>query len=137
MAIINTLPKCLDSPYLTHDPEAPGRVGRLLAFARDRLAAASDLVAAGQGDSTDVALFRYEAMFACLRALLARKGYRELGLRCLLLAIEGFYVRNGELDVALVHGFERAMSLRTTPAEGASLASALMERASAILETAA
>ena len=45
MAIINTLDKCLDSPYLFRDAEAPARVGALLAQGRDLLGAARDAVA--------------------------------------------------------------------------------------------
>ena len=37
----------------------------------------------------------YEAMFSCLRALVYDKGYREAGLRCLMLACEELYVRPG------------------------------------------
>ena len=134
MAIINTFPKCLGSPYLFEDPAAPDRVGPLLALARERIGAAGDLVRAGQGESTDVALFSYEAMFASLRALVYRKGYREAGLRCLLLAVEALYVRPGLLDVALVHAFERAQGLKLPPAAAFAAAEALAGRASELLE---
>ena len=133
MAIINTFPKCLGSPYLFEDPAAPGRVGPLLALARGRIGAADDLVRAGQGGSTDVALFSYEAMFASLRALVYRKGYREAGLRCLLLAVEALYVRPGLLDVALVHAFERAQGLRATPSESLAAAVAFADRVEDLL----
>ena len=70
MAIINTFTKCLDSPYLTLDPEAPQRVRGLLALAGDRLEAAQDLIGSAQpADQADAALIAYEAMFACIRAL--------------------------------------------------------------------
>ncbi len=39
MAIINTFQKCLDSPYLIEDKDAPARIGELLAKAGDRLEA--------------------------------------------------------------------------------------------------
>ena len=43
MAIINTLQKCLDSPYLFEDKEAPNRIVDLLAKAGDRLEAAVNI----------------------------------------------------------------------------------------------
>src|SRR6266446_1666465 len=127
MAIINTLQKCLDSPYLFVDPEAPNLVGGLLTKAGDRLEAAANLVNTG-GDLADVSFLSYEAMFCCLRALVYAKGYREAGLRCLMLACEHLYVRPGLLDVAHVHAFERAQGLKTPPAENLAAASAFVKR---------
>src|SRR5436190_17356446 len=117
MAIINTFPKCLDSPYLFQDKDAPTRVGGLLALAGDRLEAAANIQMTGQGDPADVSFLSYEAMFACLRALVYDKGYREAGLGCLLLACEALYVKPGILDAAHIHAFERAQGLKTPPAE--------------------
>ena len=98
MAIINTLQKCLDSPYLFEDKEAPNRIVDLLAKAGDRLEAAVNIHYQGQGDPADIVFLSYEAMFSCVRALVYAKGYREFGLRCLMLACEGLYVRPGQLD---------------------------------------
>jgi uncharacterized protein (UPF0332 family) len=128
MAIINTLEKCLDSPYLFEDREAPHRVGGLLAKAGDRLEAAANLHATGQGDPADVTFLSYEAMFCCLRALVYAKGYREAGLRCLLLACEKLYVRPGQLDVGHLHAFERAQGLKPPPDEALAAASAFVKR---------
>ena len=52
-------------------------------------AAAVNIHTTGQGDPADVVFLSYEAMFCCLRALVYAKGYREFGLRCLLLACDG------------------------------------------------
>lgn len=128
MAIINTLQKCLESPYLFEDEEAPNRIGGLLAKAGDRLEAAANVQTSGQGDPADVSFLCYEAMFSCLRALVYAKGYREAGLRCLLLACEHLYVRQGLLDVEHVHAFERTQGLKTPPAENLAAASALVKR---------
>src|SRR5712671_4579451 len=117
MAIINTLQKCLESPYLFEDAEAPARVGALLVKAGDRLEAAANVQTSGQGDAADVSFLSYEAMFCCLRALVYAKGYREAGLRCLMLACEHLYVRPGLLDVAHIHAFERAQGLKAPPDE--------------------
>jgi uncharacterized protein (UPF0332 family) len=128
MAIVNTLKKCLDSPYLFEDKDAPARIGALLAKAGDRLEAAWNVHQSGQGDGADVSFLSYEAMFCCLRALVYAKGYREAGLRCLLLAAENLYVRAGLLDVAHIHAFERAQGLKTTPDENVNAASAFVRR---------
>jgi hypothetical protein len=72
-------------------------------------------------------------MFSCLRALVYHKGYREAGLRCLMLACEGLYVREGTLDVAHIHAFERAQGLKTPPAENLAAASAFVKRTLEIL----
>ncbi len=64
MAIINTLQKCLDSPYLFQDPEAPGRVASLLKFAGDRLDAARKIQKSAKPDPADIGSLAYEAMFA-------------------------------------------------------------------------
>jgi uncharacterized protein (UPF0332 family) len=128
MAIVNTLKKCLDSPYLFEDKDAPARIGALLAKAGDRLEAAWNINQSGQGDAADVSFLSYEAMFCCLRALVYAKGYREAGLRCLLLAAENLYVRTGLLDVAHIHAFERAQGLKTTPDENVNAASAFVRR---------
>ena len=134
MAIVNTFPKCLDSPYLFHDAEAPDRVGGLLATAADRLEAAANIQSTGQGDPADVSFLSYEAMFACIRALVYDKGYREAGLRCLLLACEELYVKPGLLDAELIHAFERAQALRTPPATNLKAASDLVRRTLEILK---
>ena len=128
MAIVNTLKKCLDSPYLFEDKEAPTRIGGLLAKAGDRLEAAANIQMTGQGDAADVTFLSYEAMFCCLRALVYAKSYREAGLRCLLLACENLYVRPGDLDVSHLHAFERAQGLRSTPSESLAAASAFVKR---------
>ena len=36
MAIVNTFQKCLETPYLIEDKDAPDRIGELLAKAGDR-----------------------------------------------------------------------------------------------------
>src|SRR3954447_6184154 len=128
MAIINTLQKCLDSPYLFEDQEAPNRIGGLLASAGDRLEAASNIQNTGQGDPADVSFLSYQAMFACLRALVYSKGYREAGLRCLMLACENLYVKAGLFDVNHIHAFERVQSLRVPPDEALAAASAFTKR---------
>lgn len=133
MGIINTLEKCLDSPFLFHDPEAPARVGGLLDLAANRLELARSSQQTGQGDPADITLMSYEAMFACVRALVYAKGYREAGLRCLLLACEKLYVLPGQLDSSLVHAFEKAQGLRSSPDEALAAAASLLERTQSIL----
>jgi len=54
MAITNTLKKCLESPYLFADAEAPGRVADLMAQARSRAEGAARLLAAENPDAADV-----------------------------------------------------------------------------------
>ena len=129
MAIINTFAKCLESPYLFTDATAPDRVADLLKLAGDRLGAASDLLALPKSDAGDVATLAYEAMFAGLRALVYARGYREAGLRCLMLACEGLYVRPGLLDVGHVHAFERAQGMKLAPGEAVAAAGAFVGRA--------
>ena len=80
MAIINTLQKCLDSPYLVEDKEAPARISDLLAKAGDRLDAAVNIHTTGQGDPADVIFLSYEAMFCCLRSLGLRQGLPRVRL---------------------------------------------------------
>ena len=128
MAIVNTFQKCLDSPYLFQDQEAPTLVGGLLAKAGDRLEAAANVRNTGQGDPADIGFLSYEAMFCCLRALVYDKGYREAGLRCLMLACEDLYVRPGQLDVAHIHAFERAQGLKLPPEEALAAASSFVKR---------
>jgi uncharacterized protein (UPF0332 family) len=128
MAIVNTFQKCLDSPYLFEDAEAKTQVGSLLARAGDRLEAAANIKNTGQGDPADIGFLSYEAMFCCLRALVYDKGYREAGLRCLMLACEHLYVRPGQLDVDHIHAFERAQGLKLPPDQALSAASAFVKR---------
>jgi len=128
MAIVNTFQKCLDSPYLFHDPEAGALVGSLLAKAGDRLEAAANIRNTGQGDPADIGFLSYEAMFCCLRALVYDKGYREAGLRCLMLACENLYVRQGLLDVEHIHAFERAQGLKLPPEQALASATAFVKR---------
>ena len=128
MAIINTFNKCLDSPYLLEDNEAPTRIVELLAKAGDRLDAAVNIHTTGQGDPADIVFLSYEAMFCCLRALVYAKGYREFGLRCLLLACENLYVRPGQLDSQLLRKFELAQRLKLSPAEAVESCSAFVKR---------
>ncbi len=128
MAIINTFQKCLDSPYLVEDKEAPGRISELLTKAGDRLDAAVNIHTTGQGDPADVVFLSYEAMFCCLRALVYAKGYREFGLRCLLLACDSLYVRSGQLDADHLRKFELAQRLKMSPADAVAASSAFVKR---------
>lgn len=134
MAIINTLSKCLESPYLFRDEEAPRRIGGLLAKAGDRLEGAANLQGLPNADPGDICFLSYEAMFCCLRALVYAKGYREAGLRCLLLACENLYVRPGLLDVEHIHAFERAQGLRLSATDAFQAASAFVKRTLELLQ---
>lgn len=133
MAIINTFEKCLDSPYLLKDPTAPARTAALIAQADQRLACAIKIHEAGHGDPVDAIYLAYEAMFCCVRALVHARGYRELGLHCLMLACESLYVRTGQLDIALLHRFQRAQRLKLTPAEAVDAAAAFLSRTRELL----
>lgn len=135
MAIVETFRKCLDTPYLRQAPDAPGRVPGLLALASDRLDAASALDVNSPGDGADISLLSYEAMFACIRALVYAHGYRESGLRCLLLACEELYIRPGTLDAAHLHAFQRVQGLKLPPADSLAAAAALVQRTLQILES--
>src|SRR5262249_60656457 len=108
--------------------EAPGRISALLAKAGDRLDAAVNIHTTGQGDPADVVFLSYEAMFCCLRALVYAKGYREFGLRCLMLACDGLYVRTGQLDGEHLRKFELAQRLKLSPADAFAAWSALVKR---------
>jgi uncharacterized protein (UPF0332 family) len=127
MAIINTFEKCLNSPYLFEDKEAPSRISDLLAKAGDRLDAAVNIHTTG-GDPADVVFLSYEAMFCCLRALVYAKSYREFGLRCLLLACESLYVRTGQLEADHLRKFEQAQRLKMSPADAVAASSAFVKR---------
>lgn len=128
MAIINTFQKCMDSPYLFEDKDAPARIVELLAKAGDRLDAAVNIHSTGQGDPADIIFLSYEAMFCCLRALVYQKGYREYGLRCLLLACDHLYVRTGQFDAELLRKLELAQRLRLSPGEAVESCSAFVRR---------
>jgi uncharacterized protein (UPF0332 family) len=133
MAIVNTFRKCLDSPYLMEDKEAPARIVDLLSKAGDRLEAAVNIHSTGTGDPADIVFLSYEAMFCCLRALVYAKGYREYGLRCLLLACENLYVRTGLLDAELLRKLELAQRLKLAPADAVESCSAFVRRALELL----
>lgn len=135
MAIVQTFEACLQSPYLRRDDSAADRVGELLNRAADRLDAAANIQANPKGDPTDLCLMSYEAMFCCLRALVYQRGYREAGLRCLILACEGLYVRPGLLDAQHLHAFERAQALRLAPDEALEAASAFVKQTLQLLQT--
>ncbi|RUL86501.1 HEPN domain-containing protein [Tautonia sociabilis] len=134
MAIVNTFEKCLEGPYLSRDDSAAEAVGELLRRASDRLEAAAGLRASPKGDPADLCLLAYEAMFCCLRALVYRLGYREAGLRCLLLACEALYVRPGRLDARHLLDFERAQALKLPPDEALDAAAALVKRTLELLQ---
>lgn len=127
MAIINTFAKCLESRYLVEDPTSAERIGELLSKAADRLEGAANIQANG-GDQADLVFLCYEAMFCGLRALVYARGYRELGLRCLMLACETLYVRPGELDAEHLRRFELAQRLKLPPAEALEAASTFSKR---------
>lgn len=133
MAIINTFDRCLDSPFLVRDPAAPARAGALLEQAGDLLGAARDILGGAKPDPADVGSLAYQAMFAAIRALVYAKGYREAGLRCLVLACEGLYVRSGRLDAGQLVAFERVQGYKVPPADAVALAGALIERAGTLI----
>ena len=62
-----------------------------------------------------------------MRALVYAKGYREFGLRCLMLACEGLYVRTGQLDGEFLRKFELAQRLKLSPAEAVEASSAFVK----------
>jgi uncharacterized protein (UPF0332 family) len=128
MAIINSLEKCLDSPYLRQDATAPEQVGGLIQFASERLELASALHRTPKSDPADTVMLAYEAMFACVRALVYREGYREASLRCLLIALDHFYVRTNRLDPSLIHEFHRAQSLELGPEQAIGACQRLLDR---------
>ena len=105
-------------PICFEDKEAPNRIVELLAKAGDRLDGAVNIHTTGQGDPADVVFLSYEAMFSCVRALVYAKGYREFGLRCLLLACDGLYVRTGQLDAEHLRKFEQIQRLKMSPRRG-------------------
>jgi uncharacterized protein (UPF0332 family) len=133
MAIVNTLEKCLGSPYLFVDKDAPTRVGKLLALAGDRLEAAVNLSRAPKSDPAEVNMMCHEAMFACIRALVYDKGYREAGLRCLLLAFEKLYIHPGLVDSSHIHMYEKVQALAPAPEESIEAASAFVKKTLEIL----
>ena len=100
----------------------------MLAKAGDRLDGAVNIHTTGQGDPADVVFLSYEAMFSCVRALVYAKGYREFGLRCLLLACDGLYVRTGQLDAEHLRKFEQVQRLKMSPAEAVEASSAFVKR---------
>ena len=133
MAIINTLEKCLDSPYLFRDPAAPARVAGLLEQGADQLGAARNLLASAKPDPTDVGTLAYQAMFAALRALVYAKGYREAGLKCLVLACEVLYVLPGTLGAGQLVAFERVQGFKLGPSEAVAAAADLLDQARALV----
>lgn len=134
MAIVQTFEKCLDSPYLFRDPDAAARVASLIEQARGRLEAAKNLDRA-KGDPADVCLLAYESMFASLRAAVYSRGYREAGLRCLLLACESLLVRNGLIQDKLLLDFERAQGLKLSPDKSIEAAISWLEQSIVAVST--
>ncbi len=61
-------------------------------------------------------------------ALVYAKGYREAGLRCLMLACEQLYVKPGLLDANFIHAFERSQGLKLKPEEALAAASRFVKR---------
>ncbi len=133
MAIINTLEKCLDSPYLFRDPTAPTRVPGLLSQASDALGAARLLLANAKPDATDIGTLAYQAMFAGVRALVYDQGFREGGLKCLIVACEALYVRPGKLDSGHLIAFERVQGFKLQPGEAVVAAADLLGRVNALV----
>lgn len=136
MAIVNNLQKCLESPYLFEDADAPSRVPALLNSAADRLEAATNIHSYNKGDKADIIFLAYESMFACMRALVYTKGFREYGLRCLIIATEVHYVKPGLLDGALIQKFQQLQQLKSKPEEALEIASAFVKRTLEILTSA-
>lgn len=54
----------------------------------------------------------YYAMFHAARALLYSRGYKERSHRCLVAALEFFFVKNNLLEMRFIRGLLKAMSLR-------------------------
>ena len=133
MAIINTLEKCLESPFLFRDAAAPARVSGLLAQADDALGAARDLLASARPDATDVGTMAYQAMFACLRALVYARGYREAGLKCLVLACDALYVRPGSLEGGHLITFERVQGFKLNPTNAVEAAACFVDAAKGLV----
>ena len=127
MAIITTFEKCLESPYLFVDEQAPGRVAALVGQAQGRLELAEEVASKSSGglESVEISFLSHQAMFFCLRALVYAKGYREAGLKCLLSALSALYIKPGRLDAEFVQAFEAAQSLKATPRENLHAARSL------------
>jgi hypothetical protein len=76
----------------------------------------------------DRTIARTSAFRASGRALVDAKGYREYGLRCLLLACDRLYVRTRQLDAEHLRNFEQAQRLKMSPAEAVAATSAFVKR---------
>ena len=133
MGIVNTFETCLESPYLSRDEGAAALVDGLLERAEDRLRSARIVVGVPKADPADPCLLAYESMFCTLRALVYARGYREAGLRCLLLACDALYVRPGALDGSHLVAFERAQALKLPPDEAVAAAAEFLDRACSLL----
>ena len=72
-------------------------------------------------------------MFAAVRALVYAKGYREAGLKCLILACETLHVRPGDLEPRHLVALERVQGFKLKPGEGVDAAAALVARAEVLL----
>ena len=132
MAIINTFEKCLESPYLFVDADAPARVESLVTQAQTQLGLAEE-VAQKSSDSVEVSYLSHQAMFCCLRAMVYAKGYREAGLKCLLSAVFSLYIKPGLLDAKVLSSFEAAQSLKASPEENLREAQSLLEATRTLL----
>ncbi len=137
MAIVDTFERCLKGPYLFVDADAPARLPALLALADDRVGLCAAILDKNSGDPDDVNQYAYEGMLACVRALVYAHGYREAGLRCLMLACEKLRVEKGELEPDHLRWFERVQGRRTRPEEARDAALALLARTRELLAAAA
>jgi hypothetical protein len=127
MAIINTFDRCLESGHLRRDEGARERTGVLLEQARERLRLAAGLAEGSPAQPGDAILLAYESMFASLRALVYRHGYRELGLRCLLLAAERLEVAPGRVSGEHLKAFVRVQGHQLSAQGSVGAARAFLE----------
>ena len=132
------LDDCLKRGKIVRFPAAKQLTPKELAVAAADLAASRQSLK--QKNYKWATVQAYYTMFHAARTLLYHKGYREKSHYCLILAMKGFYVSTGVLEMRLVESLQMAKILR----EGADYentfdpksAKALVEQAAEFLKIA-
>jgi uncharacterized protein (UPF0332 family) len=119
---------CLDSPYLSVDPSVTASAPKDLEKAEKFLKEAPE-----KKDALDQLNTAYQAMYCAAQALLHSIGYRVTGFRCVLVALNEFFVGQGKLDRVHVDQLLRGQKVEGTPQENIEAAAALISAVKGVL----
>jgi len=107
---MNEFERCLKQRRITRIEASLEMIRKELSASRYDLERAKSSLS--DGDYKWSSVQSYYSIFHSAKALVLKKGYRERGHHCLLVAVRELYVKDGSIDAQQAEEFELCMGIR-------------------------